>query len=241
MLLLEVKNLSKAFSGLVAVNNLSFHINEGEMVGLIGPNGSGKTTVFNLITSFLKADKGTISFDGKIINHLKPNQICEKGIARAFQITQPFRGFTVFENVLIGSFKRAKSFEEGAQKSLKILEYLDLIDRKDEMAENLSIPHLKRIEFARALATEPKLLLLDEVMAGLNTKETDDILKFIRDINAGGITIFLIEHVMKAIMSLCHRIIVITHGEKIAEGTPSEIANDKVVIKAYLGEDYIFA
>ncbi len=237
----EAKNVVKIFSGLVAVSNLSFDVREGEIVGLIGPNGAGKTTVFNLISGFLPPDKGIISFNGRGLNGLKPNRICEMGITRTFQITQPFRGLTVFENVLIGSFRRTTSHSVAASNSVNIIERLGLTGKMDEVPENLSIPYLKRIELARALATEPRILLLDEIMAGLNPKETDDIVALIREINREGITILMIEHVMRAIMSLCNRVVVIHHGEKIAEGTPARISNDEAVIKAYLGEDYIIA
>jgi branched-chain amino acid transport system ATP-binding protein len=241
MSFLEAKNVMKVFSGLVAVNNLSFNVHEGEIVGLIGPNGAGKTTAFNLVSGFLPPDKGTISFNGRSLKGLKPNRICEMGITRTFQITQPFRGLTVFENVLIGSFRRTTSHSIAASSSMKILTRLGLIGKMDEVSENLSIPYLKRIELARALATEPKVLLLDEIMAGLNPKETDDIVAVIREINGEGITILIIEHVMRAIMSLCDRVVVIHHGEKIAEGTPAHISSDEAVIKAYLGEDYLIA
>lgn len=241
MALLEVNNLTKSFGGLVAVNNVDFSIAEGEILGMIGPNGAGKTTVFNLITGFYPKDKGTVHFQGEDITSLRPDQICKNGITRTFQIVKPFSHITVLQNVLVGALNRIRDVNKAKELAMEALEFIGLDKKKDQMATSLSPPERKRLELARALATRPKLVLLDEVMAALRTKEIEEIIRLIRDTNKRGITIFLIEHVMKVIMSLSDRIIVLNHGEKIATGTPLEISKDQSVIKAYLGKEYRFA
>lgn len=241
MHILEISDLTKRFVGLVALNELSFEVEKGELLGLIGPNGAGKTTIFNLITGVYRPDSGKIKFKGKEITGLKTHQICEKGICRTHQVVQPFPNMTVLENVMIGAFRRLKKSEEARQEALRVVEYSGLLDRKDTLAKNLTIADRKRLELSRALATKPELLLIDECVAGLNPTETDDAIKLIKNIQESGITVIMVEHVMRAIMSVSERIVVIHNGRKIAEGVPKEIANDKRVIEAYLGETYLYA
>jgi len=238
--LFEVQALNKQFGGLVAVKDISFQIREGEILGLIGPNGAGKTTIFNLITGFLQPDSGTVEFKGERITGLKPpHQICLKHIGRTFQLVRPFKDMTVVENVMTGAFARVKNAQEARRRAMEILNFIGLPGHQDSLASSLTIADRKRLELGRALATQPELLLLDEVVAGLNPKETEEIIKVIRAISNRGITIFMIAHVMKAVMTLSHRVMVLHHGEKIAEGTPLEISKDRRVIEAYLGEEYL--
>jgi len=238
---LEVKGLTKSFGGLVAVNRVNFSIEEGEIFGMIGPNGSGKTTLFNLITGFYQRDEGTITFKGEDITNLRTDQICKRGIARTFQIAKPFPQITVLQNVTMGALNRMKDVNAAKKLAMEILEFTGLGKKRDQMGQSLTTPERKRLELAKALATEPKLLLLDEVMSGLTLKEREEVIALIRKINRQGITIFVIEHVMKAIMPLSHRIMVLNYGEKITTGTPLEICKDQQVIKAYLGKEYKFA
>lgn len=237
-MLLEVQNLSKRFGGLQAVNNLNFQVKEGEILGLIGPNGAGKTTIFNLITGVYRPDSGMIKFQEEDIAGLKPFTICTKGICRTFQIAQPFREMTSLKNVMIGAFSRTSYTEKAENKAEEILSYVGLGEKKEILAKELTTIDQRRLEIARALATEPKLLLLDETMAGLNPKECDEAVSLIKKIRDGGITIIVVEHVMRAIMSLSERITVLDYGTKIAEGKPEEIRSNENVIKAYLGEEY---
>jgi branched-chain amino acid transport system permease protein len=236
----EVRSLYKRFGGLVAVRDVSFQIQRGEILGLIGPNGAGKTTIFNLVTGFIPPDSGQVVFQGESITGLKPpHQICLKQIGRTFQLVKPFKDMTVLENAMVGAFARIPSAPEARERALEILAFIGLMKHRDSMASSLTIADRKRLELGRALATQPDLLLLDEVVAGLNPKETEEIIGTIRKISEQGITIFMIAHVMKAVMTLSDRIIVLHHGEKIAEGTPLEISRDKRVVEAYLGEDYL--
>ena len=237
-MLLGVQNLGKRFGGLQAVNNLNFELKEGEILGLIGPNGAGKTTVFNLITGVYRPDSGEIKFQDEDIAGLKPYTICTKGICRTFQIAQPFREMTSLKNVMIGAFSRTSYIEEAKSKAEGILNYVGLGEKKEILAKELTTIDQRRLEIARAFATGPKLLLLDETMAGLNPKECDEAVSLIKKIRDGGITIIVVEHVMRAIMSLSERIIVLDYGTKIAEGKPEEIRSNENVIKAYLGEEY---
>jgi len=237
--ILEVKGLTKHFGGLAAVKNVDFQIKRGEILGLIGPNGAGKTTIFNLISGFLTPDSGEVKFKGERITGLKPpHKITMRRMGRTFQLVRPFNNMTVLENVMVGCFCRTKERRKAEQKAKEILNFFGLSGYQNSLAANLTIADRKRLELCRALATEPELLLLDEVVAGLNPKETEDIIELIRKISQQGITLFVIEHVMQAIMSLSERIIVLSYGEKIAEGTPQEISKNKKVIDAYLGEEY---
>jgi branched-chain amino acid transport system ATP-binding protein len=237
--ILEGKGVTKYFGGLTAVHSVDFTIDQGEIVGLIGPNGAGKTTLFNLISGALPATAGEIRYKDKKITSLKPNKICKRGIARTFQLIKLFGNMTVYENVFLASlFGIAKHISESDAKteSLELLEFVGLSAARTTPAKDLTLANQKRLELARALATEPELLLLDELMAGLNPSEVTQAMDLVTRIRNKGITIFMIEHVMKAIMSVCGRIMVLDHGVKIAEGTPQEITTNKKVVEVYLGE-----
>ncbi len=239
MKLLEVAGLNKHFGGLAACTNVDFHVEQGEILGLIGPNGAGKTTIFNLVSGALTPDSGAIGFKGRDIAGLKPHEITRMGIGRTFQSVKIFSKMSVFENVLLGhQFGRANpSYKKGAKKETEgILEFVELSGMRDARAVDLILANQKRLEVARALATGPELLLLDEVMAGLNPTEVAQAMALVKRIRERGLTILMIEHVMKAIMSICDRIIVLHHGEKIAEGSPEDISKNKTVVEVYLGE-----
>ena len=237
--MMVVDSLSKSFGGLEAVKDLSFSIQRGELLGLIGPNGAGKTTVFNLISGFHTPDRGVITFKDKKITSLKmPHRFCGEGIGRTFQLVKPFQGITVLDNVMVGAFHRHRDARLAREEALEILNRIHLYRQAGSLASNLTLADRKRLELGRALATDPELLLLDEVMAGLNPKEIADIIAIIQSISDEGMTILMIEHVMKAVMALSHRIIVINNGAKIVEGPPEEISKDQRVIDAYLGEEY---
>lgn len=241
-LLMEVKNLFKNFGGLTAIRDVSFRVEQGEIVGLIGPNGAGKTTLFNVVSGFYPADGGRVFYRGEAIGHLhSAHFVCRRGIGRTFQLVKPFQNISVLENVMAGAFLRARNPAAAREDGLEILELVGLYGLKDTLAKSLTISDRKRMELARALATRPELLLLDEIMAGLNPKETEEAVALIRKVRDHGITILMIEHVMQAVMSLSDRIIILHHGEKIGEGTPREVAADEKVIKAYLGEEYVIA
>lgn len=239
--MLNVTRLTKVFGGLTAVNDLSFTVNEGEIVGLIGPNGAGKTTVFNLITGAIPPSKGEIVYKKQRINGLRPHNICMLGLTRTFQVVQPFPDITVLENALVGAYVKTASTEVAEQKAKEALERVRLIHKAGEKAKNLTLIELKQLEIAKALSTEPKLLLLDEVAAGLNLSEIDVILDLVRELNQQGITMLIVEHVMKLIMNLSHRIIVLNFGRKIAEGSPVEISANPDVIQAYFGKEEALA
>ncbi len=237
MALLEVKDVSKRFGGLWAVSNLDFSIHKGEILGLIGPNGAGKTTAFNLITGVFKPSKGGIFLDGKEISGQRPDVICKKGVGRTFQIVKPFPKMTVLENVMVGGYCRTNSKSVAKEKALKNLEQVGLLSKKDSRGIDLTVVDLKRLEVARALATDPQILLLDEVMSGLTLKECDSAVAMLKNIReTSGITMLVIEHVMRAVMSLVDRIVVMYQGHQIAVGSPAEIGQNERVIEAYLGE-----
>lgn len=235
-MIIRVNKVVKQFGGLKAVNNVSFDVNNHEILGIIGPNGAGKTTIFNLISGSLPVTSGKVEFNGEDITSKKPYVICKKGIGRTYQVVKPFGGITVLENVMVGAFNHTTHTKEAKEYALQILKKVGLEKKKDLIGKSLTIADKKRLEVAKALATKPKLLLLDEVMAGLNPTEVQEIIPVIRSIRDSGITIIIIEHIMEVIMSVCDRIVVIHHGEKIAEGTPKEITNNEDVIKAYFGE-----
>jgi branched-chain amino acid transport system ATP-binding protein len=236
MPLLEVKNLTKAFGGLMAVDDVSFHVEPGEIVGLIGPNGSGKTTTFNCINQFFPVTSGDILFKGKSIIGLKTHQICHLGIGRTFQVVKPLARMTVIENVTASAFCRVNTIKEAKDEALNVLEFCNLADQNDKLAKSLPIAGRKRLEIARALATKPELLLLDETAAGLNPGELDEAIGLIQKIRENGVSILIVEHIMKVIMTISDRIHAINFGQTIAEGTPQEVANNTAVIEAYLGE-----
>ncbi len=237
MALLEIQNLTKSFRGLTAVNNVSFEVNEGEIVSLIGPNGAGKTTIFNCINQFFPITSGDIRFMGQSIKGMKTWQICKLGIGRTFQVVKPLARMTVMDNVTASSFCRVKTIAEAQAQAEQVLAFCNLISEKDKLARSLPIGGRKRLEIARALATQPKLLLLDETAAGLNPSELDEAIELIRKIKQSGTAILVVEHIMKVIMSISDRIHAISFGQTIAEGTPEEVANNKAVIEAYLGEE----
>lgn len=238
-MILEVKNLLKAFGGLVAIRDLDLAVNEGEIVGLIGPNGSGKTTLFNLISGVLKPDKGEIRFNEIDITGLKPHKVCQGGIARTFQLTKPFMQMTTLQNVMIGrtyGSEPVRSMRQAEGECERILEFVGLGGKRLSLVATFGLVDRKRVEIARALATKPRLLLLDETMAGLNPSEMEDALRLVKAIGDSGITLIVVEHVMKVILDISNRLMVLNYGEIIAEGTPQEVVRDEKVVEAYLGE-----
>lgn len=238
-MILEVKSLSKTFGGLVAIKDLNFAVNEGDIVGLIGPNGSGKTTLFNLIGGVLTPDRGEIKFNDRDITGLKPHIVCQSGIARTFQLTKPFAQMTALQNVMIGRMygsEPVRSMRQAEEECEEILEFIGLGGRSLSVAATFGLVDRKRLEIARALATKPKLLLLDETMAGLNPTEMEDALQLVKAIGDSGITLIVVEHLIKAILDISSRVIALNYGEKIAEGTPQEVVHNKKVVEAYLGE-----
>jgi branched-chain amino acid transport system ATP-binding protein len=238
MALLELKNLVKIFGGLKAVNDVSLRVEKGEIFGLIGPNGSGKTTIFNCINSFFPITAGDVLFKGQSIKGLKTHKICHLGIGRTFQVVKPLARMTVLDNVTASAFCRVNTIGEAQREAHRILEFCNLSKVEDKLAKSLPIGGRKRLEIARALATKPELLLLDETAAGLNPSELDEAIDLIKKIRESGITILIVEHIMKVIMTISDRIHAINFGETIAQGTPKEVANNRAVIEAYLGEEY---
>jgi branched-chain amino acid transport system ATP-binding protein len=237
MSLLELDALTKRFGGLTAVSGVSLAVGAGEIVGLIGPNGAGKTTVFHLLSGFQTPTAGAIRFKGISLVGARPHEICRRGLARTFQIVQPFVNLTALENVMVGAFNRTDDVAAARAHALEVLDFVGLGARRDALARELTLPDRKRLEMARGLATRPELLLLDEVMSGLNPTEIEAIIGLIRRIHAQGVSLLIIEHVMRAIMALSQRIVVLHHGEKIAEGEPAAVARDRRVVEAYLGEE----
>jgi branched-chain amino acid transport system ATP-binding protein len=238
MKILELTQVRKTFGGIKAVEDFSLSVEEGEILGLIGPNGAGKSTLFNCIAGVFPPTSGEIVFRGEKINNQRPWDLCRKGLARTFQIVKPFATRSVLYNVMVGAFATTDKRAEAERRALEVLRHLHMEDRKDMRAGNLTIADRKRLEIAKALATRPKLLLLDEVMAGLRPTEVDEMVAIIKRLREGGMTIFVIEHIMRAIMALSDRIAVLHFGTKIAEGPPHEMAHDERVVKAYLGEEY---
>ena len=232
---LVIRGLSKRFGGLRAVQDVSFTVQENETVALIGPNGAGKTTSFNLITGFHRPDSGSVSAFGLDITGLKPHDICAHGLARTFQVAKPFGAMTVLANVMTGAFLRDRHAAVAREKAREAIEFVGLSAREKTAAKDLTTIDQRRLEMARALATQPRLLLLDEVMAGLNPSEIDQAVALIGKLSQRGLTIVIVEHVMRAIMAVARHIVVLDHGQKIAEGTPKEIVENPEVVRAYLG------
>lgn len=239
--MLEVQNVERRFGGLIAVNDVSMKVSEGEIVALIGPNGAGKTTLFNVIAGVLPANKGTVTYQGRSITGLGSARISHLGLARTFQIPQLFASMTTLETVTIGALTRTRSIKEARQHAAEVLELVGLSERTDAPSTTLTISGKKRLEIARALATRPQMILLDEVMAGLNLPEVHRLLDLIRKLREGGMTVLLVEHNIEAVLNVADRIVVLDQGQKIADGPPREVLAEKRVISAYLGDDYVLA
>jgi len=238
MSLIEVKNVSKQFGGLAALTDVSFVLNKGEILGLIGPNGAGKTTMFNVINGFYPPTKGDIYLKGEKVSRLKPHVLCRLGVARTFQVVKPLQRMSALDNVIASAFIRAKSKSQAEEAAIEVLKFTALYDDMKVISKSLPLGKRKRLEIARALATQPEIILLDESFAGLNPTEINEQIEIVKRIRTErGITILIIEHHMKVIMSISDRIVVLNYGRKIAEGTPSEIGHNPGVIEAYLGEE----
>jgi branched-chain amino acid transport system ATP-binding protein len=238
--LLSVGRISKRFRGLVAVDAVSFDVRQGEIFAVIGPNGAGKTTLFNMIAGAMKPDHGRIIFDGEPIHDLAPDVVCRRGIARTFQLVRPFPALSVEDNVVVGALLHRHGVRQARERAQALLRRFDLFDRRHHPASALTLPDRKRLEVVRALATEPKLLLLDEVVAGLRPTEVDRLVAVLRELNRdSGLTILMIEHVMRAVMALAARVLVLDHGTAIAEGTPDQVVRDPAVVQSYLGAEAV--
>jgi branched-chain amino acid transport system ATP-binding protein len=233
--LLSIAGVSKRFRGLVAVDRVSCEVMAGEIFAVIGPNGAGKTTLFSTIAGALKPDEGEIRFNGARIDGLRPDDVCRRGVARTFQIVRPFPALTVEDNIMVGALLRTADTIRAAETAQDVMRRLDLFDKRARVARSLTLPDRKRLEVARALATAPQLLLLDEVMAGLRPTETDRMVAILRELNGQGLTILLIEHVMRAVMALADRVLVLHHGAAIALGKPAEVVREPAVVESYLG------
>ena len=235
---LEVDRVSKSFKGLVALDTVSFEVGAGDLVALIGPNGAGKTTCFNIISGTLAPEGGAVRLDGRTLTGLRPDRICNAGVGRTFQIVRPFAELSVLDNATIGALRIESRVDAARERARLALERLELGDKLEQRAASLTLPDRRRLEVARALATAPRLLLLDEVMAGLRPPETDRMVRTLEELNREqGLTILLIEHVMRAVMALSRRVIVLNHGRLIAEGAPDDISRDPAVLECYLGEE----
>ncbi len=244
IILLETKNLTKSFGGLVAVSDVDFHVGEGEIVGLVGPNGAGKSTLLNLISGVYKPDSGSITFDGNDITKMPPFKVCKLGITKTFQLIHSFPEMTALENVMVGALfgdKDNGNMKSAETKAIELLEFIGFPKDKTHLpVKNLNLMELKYIQLARALSTNPKLILLDEVTTGLNPKESLQAIELIKKMRDNGTSVLMVEHIMRIIMGVSDRIVVLDYGKKIADGTPEEIANNETVIESYLGEKYIF-
>ena len=238
MPLLEVQGLSKHFGGLVANDRIDLRVDKGEIVGLIGPNGAGKTTLFNCIAGFYPPTAGNVQFKGEDITGLPANEICLRGIARTFQIVRVFKDMSVLDNVMVGAFSRTNSAVRAKQKALEVLDFCGLTAKKSLLAGGLTIADKKRLEFTKALATDPSLLMLDEAIAGLNQTETAEAVELVKKVRESGITVLLVEHVMEVVMPISSRVVVLEYGKKIAEDIPEKVIHNEGVIKAYLGDKY---
>ncbi len=236
MSLLEIRGVSKHFGGLAALTEVSYEVNKGEILGLIGPNGAGKTTLFNVVNGFYPPTHGEVFFKGENVSRMKPHQICKMGMARTFQVVKPLQRMTTLDNVVASAFLRAGSKAEAREMAVENLRFTGLYEDRDVVSKGLPLGKRKKLEITRALATRPEMLLLDESFAGLNPSEQNELVEIIRKVREKGITIMVIEHHMKVIMSISDRIVVLNYGEKIAEGSPKEIGSNPLVIEAYLGE-----
>ncbi|MDP2158731.1 MAG: ABC transporter ATP-binding protein [Nitrospirota bacterium] len=236
MALLKIDNVSRFFGGLAALTDISFGVEKGEILGLIGPNGAGKTTMFNVVNGFYPPSHGDVYFKEKKISGLKPHKICKMGIARTFQVVKPLQRMSVLDNVIASAFLRVKSRAQAEEIATETIKFTGLYDDRDVISKGLPLGKRKKLEIARALATQPEMILLDESFAGLNPTELVESIEIIRKIKARGITIMIIEHHMKVIMAISDRIVVLSYGQKLAEGTPNEIGNNPLVVEAYLGE-----
>jgi branched-chain amino acid transport system ATP-binding protein len=237
MNLLEINSVTKAFGGLLAVNRMNLVIEQGKIYGLIGPNGAGKTTLFNIISGFYKPELGEIFFAGENVTHLSSDQLCHKGLVRTFQMPKMFPEMSVIDNVLIGALSRTKRVGLARSEAEEIINFLGMGTKKDTLAGSLRVHELKRLEIAKALATKPRLFLLDETMAGLNAVEQNQMIDLLKKVHDSGVTLFVVEHVMHIVANLCEHIVVMNYGEKIAEGRPQDVLKNEKVVKVYLGEE----